>query len=185
MIDGLDLTALKRLKGEYYSAASLRDPPAGPTAAPTAGPTDAPTASPTAAPTASPTAAPTAPRTPPCACGSSTARPQGAEPEPEHPLCAAFSPLELQVVLAGLRKGKAPGIDTISAEMLQHLGPRAQAHLLRLANRSWAHAEVPQPWRTAWTSWMEHVLVWRSRALRPCSSMLSCAVSPALLRYSA
>ena len=34
MIDGLDLTALQRLKGKYYSAASLRDPPAGPTAVP-------------------------------------------------------------------------------------------------------------------------------------------------------
>ena len=33
--------------------------------------------------------------------------------------------------------------------MLQHLGPAGEAYLLRLANRSWRHAEVPHPWRTA------------------------------------
>eukprot|EP00660_Eupelagonema_oceanica_P019226 gene19226-biopygen34987 len=33
--------------------------------------------------------------------------------------------------------------------MLQHLGPAGEAFLLRLANRSWARAEVPHPWRAA------------------------------------
>eukprot|EP00662_Eupelagonemidae_sp_cell21_P021375 gene21375-17643_t len=64
-------------------------------------------------------------------------------------LCAPFVQSELQHVLRRLRPGRAAGVDTIPSEMLQHLGPRGERHLLRLANRSWARAEVPQPWRTA------------------------------------
>eukprot|EP00666_Eupelagonemidae_sp_cell4sb_P008079 gene8079-20250_t len=65
------------------------------------------------------------------------------------PLCTPFTLSELQHVLRRLRPGKAAGTDTIPSEMLQHLGPRGEKYLLRLANRSWARAEVPRPWRSA------------------------------------
>ncbi len=64
-------------------------------------------------------------------------------------LYSPFTAPELSVVLTNMKTEKAPGINPICAEMLQHLGPGGEKFLLRLANRSWIHAEVPHQWRTA------------------------------------
>ena len=61
------------------------------------------------------------------------ARPRTAHSDP-HPLCRPFTDNELRVVLANLKKRKAPGIDSICAEMLQQLGSLGRERLLCIEN---------------------------------------------------
>jgi hypothetical protein len=60
-------------------------------------------------------------------------------------LCSPFSEGELSAALAKLRKGRAPGVDGITNDMLQQLSTTAKRHLLELYNKCWKSAEVPQP----------------------------------------
>ncbi len=86
---------------------------------------------------------------PPCRPPATRVHRRVCEDESIEDLCAPFTMSELSVVLQNLKKGKAPGIDSICAEMLQNIGSSGEEFLLRLANRSWVHAEVPHPWRVA------------------------------------
>ena len=60
-----------------------------------------------------------------------------------------FTIVELEGALRKSKKGKAPGRDGVTQEMLSHMGPKAQNALLRLYNRSWHSGTTPPTWRTA------------------------------------
>ena len=60
-----------------------------------------------------------------------------------------FTIAELEGALRKSKKGKAPGRDGITQEMLTHMGPKAKNALLRLYNRSWQSGTSPPSSRTA------------------------------------
>ena len=60
-----------------------------------------------------------------------------------------FTIAELEGALRKSKKGKAPGRDGVTQEMLSHMGPKAKNALLRLYNRSWQRGTTPPTWRTA------------------------------------
>ncbi|KAK3779719.1 hypothetical protein RRG08_013674 [Elysia crispata] len=60
-----------------------------------------------------------------------------------------FTIAELEGALRKSKKGKAPGRDGVTQEMLSHMGPKAKDALLRLYNRSWHSGTTPPAWRTA------------------------------------
>ena len=64
-------------------------------------------------------------------------------------LSAGFSAAELAEALSSLKAKKSPGRDGVTNEMLQHLGPKATASLLKLFNTSWKKGQVPQAWKDA------------------------------------
>ena len=55
---------------------------------------------------------------------------------------------ELSVALANM-KGKAPGPDGVSPQMLKELSPAGQNTLLRVLNKSLLSGQVPTAWRRA------------------------------------
>ena len=64
-------------------------------------------------------------------------------------ICRPFTPQELDLAIAKLRKGKAPGADGITNDMLHQLSSLAKHHLLHLFNACWESADVPASWRRA------------------------------------
>ena len=60
-----------------------------------------------------------------------------------------FTIAELEGALRKSKKGKAPGRDGVTQEMLSHMGPKAKNAILRLYNRSWHGGTTPPAWRTA------------------------------------
>ena len=54
-----------------------------------------------------------------------------------------FTIAELEGALRKSKKGKAPGRDGVTQEMLSHMGPKAKHALLRLYNRSWQSGTTP------------------------------------------
>ena len=56
---------------------------------------------------------------------------------------------ELKSAIKKLKKKKSPGPDSITNEMLQHLGNLALEKLLHIFNLSWRQGQVPQCWREA------------------------------------
>ena len=63
--------------------------------------------------------------------------------------CGDFTQEELNRQLQVLKLKKSPGPDSISNEMLKHLGPVATSALLRVINTSWQEGQVPTEWRRA------------------------------------
>ena len=60
-----------------------------------------------------------------------------------------FSSQELETALKRAQKGKAPGLDQITNEMICNLGPKAKSQLLALINKTWQDGHIPSQWRTA------------------------------------
>ena len=60
-----------------------------------------------------------------------------------------FNLAELATALGKAKRGKVPGRDGVTSEMLSHLGPVAMEKLLRLYNRTWHKGLLPTDWRTA------------------------------------
>ena len=60
-----------------------------------------------------------------------------------------FTEEELDGTLRRSKKGKAPGRDSVTQEMLTNMGPKTKNALLRLYNRSWHSRATPPVWRTA------------------------------------
>ena len=56
----------------------------------------------------------------------------------------AFTADELDVGITALKKGKAPGLDDIQAELIKQLGPRARDWLLRFFNSCTASKKIPK-----------------------------------------
>jgi len=56
---------------------------------------------------------------------------------------------ELQAALRQLKAKKYPGPDTITNEMLTHIGNKTTYKLLEIFNHSWATGTLPQTWREA------------------------------------
>ena len=64
-------------------------------------------------------------------------------------ICSPFSRRELLLAIRKLRKGRSPGIDQVTNDMLHQLSPTAERHLLAVLNWSWRTGEVPASWRAA------------------------------------
>ena len=64
-------------------------------------------------------------------------------------ICSPFSRRELLLAIRKLRKGRSPGVDQVTNDMLHQLSPSAERHLLAVLNRSWRTGEVPASWRAA------------------------------------
>ena len=60
-----------------------------------------------------------------------------------------FTKAELDGALRKSKKGKVPGRNGVTQEMLCNMGPKAKNALLRLYNRSWHSGATPPAWRTA------------------------------------
>ena len=60
-----------------------------------------------------------------------------------------FTITELEGALRKSKKGKAPGRDGVTQEMLSNMGPKAINALLRLYNRTWHNGATPSAWRTS------------------------------------
>ena len=60
-----------------------------------------------------------------------------------------FTILELENAIKRAQKGKAPGPDQITNEMISNLGPKAKSQLLAYINRTWQDGKLPSQWRTA------------------------------------
>jgi hypothetical protein len=56
---------------------------------------------------------------------------------------------ELQLAIASLADGKAPGVDGIPSEIWKHGGATLTNNLLRLIQQAWAEGSVPQEWKDA------------------------------------
>ena len=56
---------------------------------------------------------------------------------------------ELNSAIRSLKPKKAPGPDSVSNDMLKHLGPITRKTLLEIFNRSWNKGLVPEVWKTA------------------------------------
>ena len=56
---------------------------------------------------------------------------------------------ELQAALRQLNAKESSGPDTITNEMLTHLGNKATCKLLEIFNHSWATGTLAQTWREA------------------------------------
>ena len=64
-------------------------------------------------------------------------------------ICSPFSRRELLQAIKKLKKGRSPGVDQVSNDMLHQLSPLAERHLLELLNWSWRSGVVPPAWRAA------------------------------------
>ena len=64
-------------------------------------------------------------------------------------LCSPFSQNELRNALGKLKKGRSPGVDGVTNDMLHQLTTSARQELLKVLNRSWLEGEVPPSWRAA------------------------------------
>ena len=64
-------------------------------------------------------------------------------------ICSPFSRRELLLAIRKLRKGRCPGVDQVTNDMLHQLSPSAERHLLTVLNWSWRAGEVPASWRAA------------------------------------
>ncbi|GFO04217.1 RNA-directed DNA polymerase from transposon x-element [Plakobranchus ocellatus] len=62
---------------------------------------------------------------------------------------APFSGIELEDALRKGKKGKAPGKDGVTQEMLVEIRPEGKRVLLELLNRTWNSGVLPKDWRTA------------------------------------
>ena len=60
-----------------------------------------------------------------------------------------FTIAELEGALRKSKKGKAPGRDGVTQEMLSHMGPKAKHALLRLYNLPWQSGTTQPTWQTA------------------------------------
>lgn len=60
-----------------------------------------------------------------------------------------FTKQELEDVLRQLPVRKSPGPDSIHNEMLQRIGNKGKAYLLRLINLTWEDGQLPTSWKTA------------------------------------
>ena len=60
-----------------------------------------------------------------------------------------FTIHELENAIKRAKKGKAPGPDQITNEMISNLGPKAKSQLLAYINRTWQDGQLPSQWRTA------------------------------------
>ena len=56
---------------------------------------------------------------------------------------------ELEGAIKKLKKRKSPGPDKVHNEMLQNLGEKGRAILLKLFNRTWTEGSIPKAWKTA------------------------------------
>ena len=63
--------------------------------------------------------------------------------------CCPFTRQELKAAMRKLRKGKSPGEDGVTNDMLRQLTTRAEDELLALVNETWRTAALPSNWRTA------------------------------------
>ena len=63
--------------------------------------------------------------------------------------CSPFTLDELETAINRLKKGKAPGADEVSNEMITNLGNVAKANLLSLINECWQKKELPKEWKRA------------------------------------
>ena len=63
--------------------------------------------------------------------------------------CSPFRMEELVKEISRTKMKKSPGPDSLSNEMLVHLGPVARETLLSIINCSWRTGEVPRQWRQA------------------------------------
>ena len=79
--------------------------------------------------------APPTPPTPTCCNGGRDA------------ICSPFSRRELLLAIRKQRKGRCPGVDQVTNDMLHQLSPSAERHLLAVLNWSWRAGEVPASWR--------------------------------------
>ena len=73
----------------------------------------------------------------PCCSGDRTA------------ICSPFSRRELLLAIRKLRKGRSPGTDHVTNDMLHQLSSAAERQLLEVLNWSWRTGEVPASWRAA------------------------------------
>ena len=64
-------------------------------------------------------------------------------------ICSPFSRRELLFGIRKLRKGRSPGVDQVTNDMLHQLSPTAERHLLEVLNWSWRTGVVPASWRAA------------------------------------
>ena len=67
---------------------------------------------------------------------------------PKDDLCIPITIEELDKALQETRRGKAPGLDGISPEILKLGGPKPKAHLLSLYNTCYQRQTLPQDFRT-------------------------------------
>ncbi|GFW54182.1 reverse transcriptase domain-containing protein [Trichonephila clavipes] len=58
-----------------------------------------------------------------------------------------FSMEELQVDIAKMNPGEAPGPDVIFGHMVQHFGNLAKKELLEIFNLSWSTGKLPKIWK--------------------------------------
>ena len=63
--------------------------------------------------------------------------------------CSAFTPTELETQLRKCKSRRAPGPDSLCAELLKFLGPIGKRAMLDLINRSCMEGSVPDAWRRA------------------------------------
>ena len=56
---------------------------------------------------------------------------------------------ELEGAIKKLKKRKSPGPDKVHNEMLQNLGEKGRAILLKLFNKTWTEGSIPKAWKTA------------------------------------
>ena len=68
---------------------------------------------------------------------------------PKDDLCIPIMVEELEKALQETRRGKAPGLDGISPEILKLGGPKLKAHLLSLCNTCWKRQTLPQDFKDA------------------------------------
>ena len=64
-------------------------------------------------------------------------------------LCIPIMMEELKKALQETRRGKAPGLDGISPEILKLGGPKLKAHLLSLYNTCWQRQRLPEDFKDA------------------------------------
>jgi len=60
-----------------------------------------------------------------------------------------FTPQELKKALTLMKTGKAPGLDGITTEMIQHFGPKTMSWVLNLFNNCADTCRIPNGWRKA------------------------------------
>ena len=66
---------------------------------------------------------------------------------PKNDLCIPITMEDLEKALEETRRGKAPGLDGISSEILKLGGPRLKARLLSLYNTCWQRQTLPQDFK--------------------------------------
>ena len=56
---------------------------------------------------------------------------------------------ELEVVIKGLKSGRSPGTDKITAEMIKNMGKKGKEILLEIINKAWTSVDIPREWEEA------------------------------------